>query len=72
MITPETTELSGPGDPIAQPKQPVPSRQIRGCLASEDGAAKAQSILRMAQCARCGSQKLTEQPCPLCGGQRNR
>lgn len=26
----------------------------------------------MAQCAKCGSGKLTEQPCPKCGSQRNK
>lgn len=26
----------------------------------------------MAECARCGSVKLTEQPCPHCGGWRNK
>lgn len=25
----------------------------------------------MAQCAHCGSQKLTERPCPRCGAKEN-
>ncbi len=25
----------------------------------------------MAKCAKCGSEKLTEQPCPHCGGVKN-
>jgi len=27
---------------------------------------------QMAQCAKCGSPKLTEQPCPKCGAGRNK
>ena len=59
MSDAKSTELSGPGDPAAQPKQPGSSRQIRGCLAPEDGAAK-QTTDRITDLARDLTRQLID------------